>query len=452
MPSNAFSTIRCAHITLDNQSSCFLSSEIMPLLDTLILKLSATQLLWTSTLAGSLDITPRRQRYRSLLALATLSKEMFRFISTELFTGIDLSFYDKPGNYQPAPKANAKVGLLHSYNNPYSPLKRLERFAMASEIHENELEEYIPMMPLLHTVAINNLSYDDPLDFGILLQLPNLTTLIFDQGRYYDGDLDEDQYNTTIPKYLAAQTTLTRLDLFNQHCSNQTFSDILASKPSLTRLRYTPIDGMITLPSHIQRLEIHPQDEEYEITSQDIVAFTQTHPHIRNLFLYIFDIPCLYDLGSLSCMSSLSTINIFLELMRVDEIAKNDFGPMMSSILSCQSIQNITILIEIEDAELRCISRVIDKNSFAVKISRWFKCKQLGIYISDVKMNRAHDRLKVFFNRGSYRPIDDPNAKSPNHLGQTIIDDDPSDFDHDDYDNEEDDYYDDDYDSSDDQY
>eukprot|EP01133_Synstelium_polycarpum_P004380 gene4380-5125_t len=244
--------------------------------------------------------------------------------SDTLFVGIDIGGLNGPKqtqstmftsidvlNFKRAPKDR---GLIETYNNPYSPLKRLEQ-----RIPKRSLAIMLSSVRHFETCS------EMVMTSTWITQLPHLTKLLIEPGEFGEVIVQIDKYNHSIPKYRAAQTTLTSLALFHQQCSNQTLSDILASKTSLTRFTYSPIDAIITIPSHIQRLDLWFQAAKPSQRLAKTLQHSSRHIHMCHLFLHL-EGPDTHDLGTLSCMTSLETIyvNITPALSTIGNIFTGD--------------------------------------------------------------------------------------------------------------------------------
>eukprot|EP01133_Synstelium_polycarpum_P018136 gene18136-21675_t len=271
------------------------------------------------------------------LSLATLSKEIFQFISSTLFVDVVLDY--RIGN-----KTEMIKSLLKHIGTSPCLLKRVERLCLYDRSHTISIP--LPLQTLGIFANVTCLGTRFPCTVETLTHLPMLTKLSVE---YMDENTDnafgfrdllglvhlcqlsiyrlEATVLNTFTQYLQLETTLTKLRISYIESSAQKHLDpIIMNKPLITKLQMPRIPKQ--LPSTITSLSVSGGQ-------LDIVTALSTLPKsVRHLRLFQFMI----DLNIFSTLpQTISTIRICS--MNADDKLKT----AVSSLASMPTIKTIIV-------------------------------------------------------------------------------------------------------------
>eukprot|EP01133_Synstelium_polycarpum_P011424 gene11424-13316_t len=330
-----------------------------------------------------MDYNHRDTAYSSLLELCLVSKEMFHFVSTTLFTSLRV-------NWVRNVKDGAASEYFKAFLNPYSPYKRVVRtndrpitndnctpvpewFHFGMHVRRLEIRFYSTwrdytnlLCPLEHlTLRMEDTDY-----LGLVNNMTNLKTFAVTQTIKSCAP--------SFVKYLYAQDTLTSLSLINVTIDVDELSRILANKPAITKLvLHSP--KMPVIPSTLQTLFVNYENSWLLNDINNNNKFMVTYLRMmKESGQWSQDLPYLIKLTS-------------LRKFRLSvPIKRKDTDHLFSQILQSPNIQRI--IFDLDNSDYRITPPDITPQS----IEEWSNCSAYGLSIIRLTLSR-NCFLKVTF-------------------------------------------------------
>eukprot|EP01133_Synstelium_polycarpum_P011423 gene11423-13315_t len=328
-----------------------------------------------------MDYNHRATAYSSLLELCLVSKEMFHFVSSTLFTSLDV-------NWLQVIKNNAASEHHKALLNPYSPYKRAVRTSegplknlvgctlvtewlhFCSHVRRLDIRYYTAMQEYIDPICLLDhltLQMEEYADYMRLVKMTTLKTFVVTQTTR--------SHAPSFPKYLHAQDTLTSLSLINVTIDVDELSRILANKPSIIKLVIHTLK-MPVIPATIQTLfVIPPNDWPLINNNSDDKTFMVTYLRIMK------------ENRDLSYLTKMTTVSTFRMPM---PFKGEDTGHLFSQILQSSNIERI--IFDINNSDYKPTPPDITPQS----IEEWSNCSAYGLSIIRLTLSR-NGSLKVTF-------------------------------------------------------
>eukprot|EP01133_Synstelium_polycarpum_P016968 gene16968-20186_t len=341
------------------------------------------------------------------LYLSLVSRDMFKFVSSQLFTDISLERVKM--------QKAATQRVYQSYASQYSPLKRIETLLLGNSFSVNFLLLYLKPDNCLALFAnVRRLDLAVVSDLGQLVQmLPALDTLSIHFASVNTDyrvlgcrslvslhiDSLKPEETSGYLQYLMDQTTLVHIGLVTHGISVDQLSSVLTAKTSITSLGIMPQEVNVKTHDNIQRLWIHELTERimHQMPyTADIVSLSQSHRNLRYLCVPVSMLPAIQaNITSLAAnMTSLHTLRINSGNQTSGQL-QNITQPILASASTIQSLR--TVIIDYLPKEFERLTR--NKTHSEVE-----KCTTFGYTVSRIHIHCHHSHVdlqfyKVFFSK-----------------------------------------------------